>query len=573
MRIGTWNTRGLLEESKLKALERDLNRYNLDILTVQETHRRGTDRILIGKNYTLYHTGPTTHSHHGVGIIVKNQYKGNFRIISDRICHLDIELSNRDKLTIIAAYAPTLTNSNKNPSVADNFYTDLQNSINSLPNRNHIFIGIDSNAQLGTGKDNIFPNNVGNFGKGNLNSNGERLGQFIVNNNLIATNTFFDHKLKHRVTWHHPDKNPKYIDKKSGLPRRNPIRNQIDFILTKQKLKPLIQDSRSYCGTETESDHNLVICKCSEIKPYKIYKENKDKPQKLNLENLKNKEIKTKYQKELETKLEDIDITQTNWTDVAKIIKETAKDTLGTNSNKQKSQPNIKIQELSKELHKLKLEKESCKNPQLIKEINTKRNKTKKNIKNEIKKDKENAELKRIEDIEKFKDDSRCMFQAVRVLSKKEDSNIIIHNSKGEIIHSIDEELLEITKYFENIFKQEDITPLPELQPQQLEIEINSEEVKLAVDKLKNNKSPGCDQINTELIKNSPYVVYEHIAEILNEIAETGVKPLELSLGQLIPLPKPGKPKGPVKNLRPVILQSILRNILAIIVVDRTFKP
>ena len=49
MRIGTWNTRGLLEESKLKALERDLNRYNLDILTVQETHRRGTDRVLIGK--------------------------------------------------------------------------------------------------------------------------------------------------------------------------------------------------------------------------------------------------------------------------------------------------------------------------------------------------------------------------------------------------------------------------------------------------------------------------------------------------------------------------------------------
>ena len=73
-------------------------------------------------------------------------------------------------------------------------------------------------------------------------------------------------------------------------------------------------------------------------------------------------------------------------------------------------------------------------------------------------------------------------------------------------------------------------------------------------------------------MKNSPEIVFKHIAQILNQIAETGNKPLELSLGQLIPLPKPGKPKGPVKNLRPIILLSILRKILAIIVVKRTFK-
>ena len=34
MRIGTWNVRGLLEESKLKVLERDLIIYELDILNL-----------------------------------------------------------------------------------------------------------------------------------------------------------------------------------------------------------------------------------------------------------------------------------------------------------------------------------------------------------------------------------------------------------------------------------------------------------------------------------------------------------------------------------------------------------
>ena len=164
------------------------------------------------------------------------------------------------------------------------------------------------------------------------------------------------------------------------------------------------------------------------------------------------------------------------------------------------------------------------------------------------------------------------MFQAVRVLNKKEDNTIIVQNNKGETIHSVEEELKEITKYFENIFKQEATTPIPNIKPQKLELEITGEEVKSAVNKLKNNKSPGCDQINAELVKNSPEIVFEHIAQILNYIAETGNKPLELSLGQLIPLPKPGKPKGPVKNLRPIILLSILRKILAIIVIKRTFE-
>ena len=164
------------------------------------------------------------------------------------------------------------------------------------------------------------------------------------------------------------------------------------------------------------------------------------------------------------------------------------------------------------------------------------------------------------------------MFQAVKLVNKKEENNIIVHNSKGEIVHSKEEELIEITKYFENIFKQEETNPIPEIKPEKLEEAITSEEVRSAVNKIKNNKSPGCDEINAELLKNSPEIVFENIAQILNNVAETGEKPIELSLGQLIPLPKPGKPKGPVKNLRPIILLSILRKILAIIVINRTFN-
>ena len=62
--------------------------------------------------------------------------------------------------------------------------------------------------------------------------------------------------------------------------------------------------------------------------------------------------------------------------------------------------------------------------------------------------------------------------------------------------------------------------------------EITGREVHYAIDDLKNNKSPGCDEINPQLRNNSPTIIFELIAEILSQIAETGNKPIKLSLGQ-----------------------------------------
>ena len=43
--------------------------------------------------------------------------------------------------------------------------------------------------------------------------------------------------------------------------RRNPVRNQIDYILTKRDHHRYITDCRSYSGTNTFTDHRLIIAK------------------------------------------------------------------------------------------------------------------------------------------------------------------------------------------------------------------------------------------------------------------------------------------------------------------------
>eukprot|EP00111_Clytia_hemisphaerica_P018801 TCONS_00055582-protein len=86
-----------------------------------------------------------------------------------------------------------------------------------------------------------------------------------------------------------------------------------------------------------------------------------------------------------------------------------------------------------------------------------------------------------------------------------------------------------------------------------------SVEIIKAVKKMKRNRSPGCDEIPIELIKFAPETIHQQIANIYNNIAETGNIPKEITYGILKPLQKPNKAKGPPSNLRPIVLLSSLR--------------
>ena len=59
------------------------------------------------------------------------------------------------------------------------------------------------------------------------------------------------------------------------------------------------------------------------------------------------------------------------------------------------------------------------------------------------------------------------------------------------------------------------------------------------------------------------------IHKLMNEAFEKH-NDIETGVGILVSQPKPGKAKGPVKNLRPVILLPIIRKMLLNIVLERT---
>ena len=80
-------------------------------------------------------------------------------------------------------------------------------------------------------------------------------------------------------------------------------------------------------------------------------------------------------------------------------------------------------------------------------------------------------------------------------------------------------------------------------------------------------KAPGRDNINVELIKYTPEEIYKEILNRIYERNDTGIK---LGTGILLPLQKPKKTQGPVKNLRPIALLEVIWKILLTIFMDKT---
>ena len=95
---------------------------------------------------------------------------------------------------------------------------------------------------------------MGKYGKGSRNENGQALVDWAIQEGAFLCNTAFQHPCRHRTTW------TGWIKTTQGETKQH-IYNQIDFILSRMKLKLLLSDFRSYSGAETNSDHKIVVAR------------------------------------------------------------------------------------------------------------------------------------------------------------------------------------------------------------------------------------------------------------------------------------------------------------------------
>ena len=119
------------------------------------------------------------------------------------------------------------------------------------------------------------------------------------------------------------------------------------------------------------------------------------------------------------------------------------------------------------------------------------------------------------------------------------------------------------------MFEKPDTKNIPYIPPKEMGNKFTKEEIRKAIKSLKNNKNAGCDSLKAEYLKYGPDILHDEIANNFNEMAATGKTPEEINRGILVPLQKPGKSVSPPEHLRPIILLSILRKLLAICMIRR----
>ena len=98
-----------------------------------------------------------------------------------------IPLIYNSRLTLISAYAPTMTYSEEEK---EQFYLELSNILDSVPKSDKLLILGDFNTRVGNSC-NMWPNVMGRHGIGKMNSNGLLLLLFCAEEGFTITNTPF----------------------------------------------------------------------------------------------------------------------------------------------------------------------------------------------------------------------------------------------------------------------------------------------------------------------------------------------------------------------------------------------
>ncbi len=596
-KLGSFNVRGLTQRVKQEQLCRDMQKYGVDVACIQETKMTESTNTNINK-YRLICMDSNT-QHYGNGFVVSPRWKDSIHRywrVNDRISVLQLQtekskmktkeggnyvsrtLGDRLIITrkeavdhminIINVYAPTSEKVEKDKGEIEKVYAEVEKLLNVFrKNKSSVtFVAGDFNAKIGkrdneSGEENI----MGKYSIGVRNQSGELFMDFCRRNEMFITNTAFQHPKRHIATWEQ-----QRIMKETNTTKQ--IYNQIDYIIINKNKKQNVRNARTYAGTETYSDHRLLVMEFEEswVKLYRKINEKKiPAMRRLNTTKLTKDE---KAQKEYRAKIAERAQTVNTWEEISEICKKTAEEVVGYATDERRDKvDDEEVRILSVEQKEIRLKQMNEKDAHKVQKWRTKRKEIMKRLKTKLKKIRE-AEIDEIADeVEKTKDDAR-MFKATKKIERKPYENPIVHDEEGKNVTDPQQLYEIVTKYFKGQFFDEETDEVKRFvgPPKHLNRPITRHEVKRAIMAMASRKAAGKDNLPVELLKYAPDIVFQKIADAINGVFEKHEK-LDTGSGALVPLQKPPpKKKGPVKNLRPINLLPVIRKVLSKIGLSRS---
>lgn len=550
--VGVWNVRSLWQAGAYVMLKKELERFRYDVIGLCEVRWTGSGELENGK---LIWSGTEKEHIHGVGMFLGEKARLaliEYNPINERVMYARFKGYPRD-IDVIVAYAPTTDYSD---AEVETFYEQLEQTLKILPKKDVKIIVGDWNAKIGN--NNIGLEEVmGKYGIGDRNERGERLLEFVKDQRMYVANTRRQNSKK--WTWESPD---------------GKTMNMIDLVLIEQKWMKFVTQCRAFPSAEIGSDHRLVLCNVI-MKITKKLKMGKDiEKVRYNTEMIKKKmgDIRNEIEHELDvTTNYDMKTRVSNLETALKAAGESCK----IKKNIVKPWISDETWKLVEERRRLKVTKrQGEENKMKYKEVCQK-------IKKSARADKRRWINGKCENVEKLigENKTREAYQLVRQLKGKlRNTSRIIRDRNGNILTESKQIKDRWTEYIKDLFtdkntyKKETLEVLRDRKiVNEEESEITTEEITRAMNKMKNNKSTGKDDIPIELIRAGGPVVCKEIHKICQEIWDSGKWPEEWCKSVLVMLPKKGDLKD-CNNYRSIALIPHICKIMLIIIKERLEK-
>jgi exonuclease III len=158
MRFGTWNVRSLYRPGSLKTVARELGKYKLDLVSVQEVRwdKGGTERA---EDHTFFYGAGNEDYQLGTSFFVHKRIISAVRrveFVSDRMSY-NILRGRWCNIIVINVHA---TCEDTSDDIKDNFYEELGRVFDQFPRHDMKILLGDFNAKVG--REDIFKPTIGN---------------------------------------------------------------------------------------------------------------------------------------------------------------------------------------------------------------------------------------------------------------------------------------------------------------------------------------------------------------------------------------------------------------------------
>ena len=378
--------------------------------------------------------------------------------------------------------------------------------------------------------------------------------EFCQSNNLNIANTIFEHHPRHLYTWTSPDKK---------------TRNQIDYITIDQKWKSTLKNAKTRPGADCNTDHQLLVIEMQ----VRLKKLNKViNPVRLEYTSFNN-EYNVKVSNSCETllKLDEEKSPNEIWQEGKDTILRVAKSIFPKKNRTQNRWISKETMEEVENQRKLRAKGIKTEIERTLYAVRNAKGKTL------MRKDKEkfiNEQCHHIEEnsiVHSLKD----LYQGVRRLTRKFNPRIdSVKCEDGTVLCESDEMKQRWKQYCCNLYKKNGAIlegAPPNSYNNIAEPAPLYSEVDKAISELKNNKSPGIDEVVAELIKNGGHQMVAFFHKLCTAIWIKKEWPVDWVNSIFTSIPK----KGDVlqcNNNRTIALISHCSKILLKIISNR-MKP